>query len=238
MTDHGILMKGEMVRAYLADRKWMTRRTRGLGKINKNPDAWEFLGFQEIDGIMKAIFRMKSTFEGMTFTPPYGWIGDGLWVKETYAVICRQADLTCQCETEEEEAVNHYVEYRADTDNAYPGDWPEEEARGNDEAPKWKSSMFMPRKYSRISVPVTNCRVERIQDITMADVIAEGVSSVTVSKGVLSDNPPDPRWKFIELWNQINEKRGMGWDINPWVFIYEFPKYSNLEENAVQKGKV
>ena len=97
----------------------------------------------------------------------------------------------------------------------------------------WRSSLLMPRWASRISVPVVNVRVERVQDISEADVLAEGISSFTFAKGILSDEPTDPRWKFIELWDSINAKRGMGWDVSPWVWGYEFPKFSKLEETPI-----
>ena len=234
MTDHGILMKGEMVRAYFAGLKWMTRRTRGLDEINKNPDDWKFKGFNQTQ---RAIFLNQYSNREKLVRPPYGWLGDILWFKETYAVICKEADPFCFCTTDEEEKANHYIEYRSDTNNLYPGDWPEEEARGSEIAPKWKSSMFMPRKYSRITVPVTNVRIERLYAITRADIDAEGTPPIPNQMIYKNDNYQ--RFQdFRYLWDSINAKRGMGWDFNPWVFIYEFPKYSNLEENAVQKGKV
>ena len=240
MSDHGILMKGEMIRAYLNSSKWMTRRTRGLDDINKNPDNWKFMRFVETIKRKKTIedihqyAEFQPTMGGIVHIRlPYGWIGDLLWFKETYAVLCQLADPFCPCETEEERTANHTVEYRANTGHLYPGDWPEEEARGNDEAPKWKSSMYMPRKYSRISVPVVNVRVERVRDIGTDDILAEGVNSVSFAKGVLSSRPSDPRWKFIELWDSINAKRGMGWDVNPWVWVYEFPKFSKLETPSI-----
>uniref|UniRef100_A0A6M3XHW1 Uncharacterized protein n=1 Tax=viral metagenome TaxID=1070528 RepID=A0A6M3XHW1_9ZZZZ len=82
----------------------------------------------------------------------------------------------------------------------------------------------MPRWASRITLEVVRVRVERVQEITEADVIAEGVGAYTLARGVLSDAPPDPRWKFIEIWNSINVKRGYGWDTNPWVWVVEFRK--------------
>jgi hypothetical protein len=83
-------------------------------------------------------------------------------------------------------------------------------------------SIFMPRWASRITLEVINIRVARVQDISEKDVISEGIGAFTLARGVLSDAPPDPRWKFIELWNSINAKRGYGWDVNPWVWVIEF----------------
>lgn len=242
MKEHGILMKGEMVRAYLEDRKWMTRRTRGLDFIDQNPDEWRCEGLSANGEVFVFSNLANRAIPQLRIKPPYGYISDQLWFKETYAILCRE--FPCEYHEDEHPPENgydaaHYVEYRADTGNAHPGDWPEEEAKGNDEAPKWLSSMYMPRKYSRITVPIVNVRVERLQDISIEDAKAEGASKVWHwHKG--RDPKHWPRSvlnpyvaNYSVLWDEINAKRGMGWDVNPWVWVYEFPKYSNLEVNTV-----
>ena len=220
MKSYGIMFKAEMIRAYLAGVKTQTRRTRGLDKLNLHPDAWRLSGLLESGALFTNIQDERRHFSPKY---PYGKAGDELWFKETWAIICKVALPNCECETEDEIKENHYVEYRADTDNPYPGDWPEDEAKGNDIAPKWKSSMYMDRKYSRISVPVLNVRVERLWDITKADAFAEGVRTTYLNQ------PPD--WMDIEsyhtLWDKINGKGNMPWSLNPWVWVYEFPKYEN-----------
>ncbi len=219
MKEHGILMSAPMVKAYLAGRKSQTRRTRGLALVNEHPNEWRCDGMSENKEVFVFTNIDKPAMPQIRIKPPYGHAGDQLYFKETYAVICREAIPVCSCETEEEIAQNHYVEYRADTGNQYPGDWPEEEAKGNDEAPKWKSSMFMPRKYARIVTPVLNVRVERLHDITTPDAYAEGCPEVL-------ENSVPLKW-YQDLWNSLNEKRGMGWDKDPWVWVYEFePKSS------------
>lgn len=227
MSEHGILMSGPMVKAYLAGRKTQTRRTRGLALINEHPDEWRCDGLSVNQEVFVFTNIVKPAMPQIRIKPPYGYAGNQLYLKETYAVICREAIPVCSCETEEEIAQNHYVEYRADTGNQYPGDWPEEEAKGNDEAPKWKSSMFMPRKYARIVTLVVNVRVERLQQISEGDAIAEGIDrfgidhDVTLVKNhLVSGSLAIDR--YARLWNSLNEKRGMGWDKNPWVWVYEF----------------
>jgi len=63
----------------------------------------------------------------------------------------------------------------------------------------------MPRWASRITLEITNIKVERVQDIPDGDVQKEGV---------------DEGW--IHLWDSINAKRGFGWDVNPWIWVVEF----------------
>jgi hypothetical protein len=90
--------------------------------------------------------------------------------------------------------------------------------------------MFMPRWASRITLEVTGVRVERLQDISEADAIAEGVNPFP---GVRQDDdaaafnrigPVDmdsfPVARYAVLWESIN---GAGsWDANPWVWVVEF----------------
>jgi len=86
----------------------------------------------------------------------------------------------------------------------------------------WKSPLFMPRWASRITLEITGVRVKRVQEINTDDCKAEGISGYTFARACCSDNPPDPRWKFIELWDSLNAKRGYGWEVNPFVWCISF----------------
>jgi hypothetical protein len=225
------MMSAEMIRAYQAGRKGQTRRTRGLDVINESPDDWEFHRFVET-GMRKRPFVMER--EGARFVNrkdsrhedarlPYGSAGNLLWFKETYAPMCREAEEICYSDAQEHIKEHHYIEYRADTGNPYPGDWPEEEARGNEDAPKWKSSMFMKRIYARYAdIPILKVRVERLQSITASDALLEGIELPSIT------HPQTFKelsiWNFKELWNRINGKT-LPWEKNPWVWVYEFPIY-------------
>jgi len=90
----------------------------------------------------------------------------------------------------------------------------------------------MPRWASRISLEVTGVRVERVQDIGLEDIKAEGVTFPPPYVGMGMDGMPieseyidkDPWFWWQELWDSINEKRGYGWDSNPWVWVVEFKR--------------
>ncbi len=117
---------------------------------------------------------------------PYGVPGDRLWVRETFQYHCGDR-----------------YGYRADG------------FRENDLWP-WLPSVHMPRCASRITLEVTDIWVERLQEISYDDAIAEGV--VEDAHGVRSECP---QW-FAELWNELNAKRGYPWESNPWVWAISF----------------
>lgn len=151
---------------------------------------------------------------------PYA-AGMKLWVRETWAPVSPDEY------SRPVEECN--IEYRADSGAPYPGDWPEDEARGNDEAPKWKPSIFMPRWASRITLEVVSVRVERLQDISEGDAIAEGLIQrpdwPEVQWACVNGNYwRDPRQSFRTLWDSINAKRGYGWNSSPWCWVVEFKR--------------
>jgi hypothetical protein len=115
------------------------------------------------------------------------------------------------------------VDYKIPDSEGYEGcnfDEPDfcEAGNGNE---KWRPSIHMPRWASRITLEVTDVRVERVQEISEEDAKTEGVTPSIV--GEWWDHLKY-RAGFQTLWNSINEKRGFGWDENPWVWVVEFKK--------------
>jgi len=74
----------------------------------------------------------------------------------------------------------------------------------------------MPRWASRITLELTDVRVQRLQEISAEDAVAEGCSALPDNGIALS--------RFTDLWNSINEKRGYGWGVNPWVWALTFKR--------------
>jgi hypothetical protein len=133
------------------------------------------------------------TEDGKWFSCPYGQPGDRLWVKETYAIYGEFKDGTGYC-------------YKADGDRSIT----------------WKSSRFMPRAASRITLKLTSVRVERLQDISEADAQAEGVDAY--AKAYCSRRPEDELTTvgyYELLWDSLNGKK-YPWASNPWVWVVEF----------------
>lgn len=202
VTEKPILFSGEMVRAILAGRKTQTRRV-----IKPQPESVS----------LPAIYCPRKGQYGVSENP-YGNAGDRLWVRETWAV---------------NDDKYHRVIFKADEGTA---------KIGRPEFGRWKPSIHMPRCVSRINIGITDVRVEKLQEITEEGAKAEGLSCVTKDGNLYKYGIPDrdglpgaddtgwpwqewkvdPRQAYKKLWDAINEKRGYGWDANPWVWVVEF----------------
>lgn len=135
---------------------------------------------------------------------PFGVPGDRLWVRETFTEV-----LTRPFDNDSGKVV-----YRADGWEGSDPDYPV----------KWKPSIHMPRKFSRITLEITDLRVERVQNISPEDILAEGViTRVPISQELsLQKIVEYSQEYFAELWDSINAKRGYSWESNPWVWVVEF----------------
>lgn len=81
----------------------------------------------------------------------------------------------------------------------------------------------MPRWASRLTLEITDIRVERLRDITEDDANAEGVVPTRPLYGDCGGHIHEGhRESFAKLWDEINEKRGFPWYANPWVWVVEF----------------
>lgn len=146
-----ILFSAPMVRAILEGRKTMTRRMRGLEKMNGFKLGCS--GSPLLGGVESGAFFSNAKWVQST----YGNVGDRLWVREAYGI----ADIEVSGGQQHEQIV-----YLADFDPLY-----------QPKPDKWKPSIHMPRIDSRIDLEITAVRVERLQDISEEDARAEGVES-------------------------------------------------------------
>ncbi len=191
-----IIFSGEMVRAILDGRKTMTRRV-----VKPQPPegfrAWHGC----VDGNAAWTDHPMQGEKGQIINAkcPYGAQGDKLWVRETFMV-----------EHFPSAPDNPRVHYRADNTAAGSG-WTA--------AKMWKPSIFMPRWASRITLEIVNVRVERLQEISEEDAIAEGIDLASCHHAYALTIGA-----YAELWDTINEKRGYSWDSNPYVWIVEFKR--------------
>lgn len=151
---------------------------------------------------------------------PHGRPGDRLWVKETWGALPHMMG-GVQRET---------LRYRAD------GEYQNERGTW-----RWRSSIHMPRWASRITLEITDVRVERLQDISEADAVAEGCNPIRpelVQDGLIVRPGRSAVEEFRLVWEQING--GGSWEKNPWVWVIEFKKLEQQEarragEEAMRK---
>lgn len=230
MTDRPILFSAPMVRALLDGRKTQTRRL-----LKPQPFASGYFDGEVELTVIPAndqwpkAFRFNATAVGGDailgeILEPRINQGDLLWVREEFSgpswfrpKIDPPASWPVGCD----------IWYWADGNPPY-GDWT-----------KPKQSMHMPRWMSRLTLTVTDVRVERLQDIREADAIAEGAELTSefsmVSGGrmvrVAAGTYLSPIAWYHWLWDQINGPKA--WDANPWVVAYTFTvERGNIDQIA------
>jgi hypothetical protein len=139
---------------------------------------------------------------------PYGQPGDRLWVRETWQHSNHPYgpyDEDCM------------VFYRADFLGDVHG--PDGEKSSEGRYRFWRPSIHMPRVASRLTLEITGVRVERLQEISDADCIAEGTpGGHGAIPGYLYNATPLEHYHW--LWNDINGRGA--WEINPWVWVLKF----------------
>lgn len=208
MADRPILFSPPMVRAQLAGTKTQTRRRIDFPGV-ENVVEFVPVGHNRKTGVPQ--FEMKDA-NGRHVARPVGkhfiayhWaprfaVGDRLWVREAIDKVSEPGDVC----------------YRAD----FTGD-----SRGLG----WRPSIHMPRWASRLTLTVTEVRVQRLQDISDADARAEGayigkrsgrVADSHFAMAVAGEYFHTARGWYADLWDRIN---GPGaWAANPWVVALTF----------------
>ncbi|MHC4501837.1 MAG: hypothetical protein ACYTFI_00915 [Planctomycetota bacterium] len=152
---------------------------------------------------------------------PYGVPGDGLWVRETFQPILEDG-LDSWEGTDWKTGQGYRIRYPA-TD-------PVEEyvdLRTDSLTSACKPSIHMPRWASREDLVVKEVRVERAQEITLEDCHAEGFPERFVPEygqpgGAFMGMVDAAKWDFGLAWEDINGKRGFGWEANPWVWVVSY----------------
>lgn len=209
-----ILFSAPMVRAILDGSKTQTRR---IVKDLQGADYDDFASWNRpattLDAARKhgrfgftgRIYENGNIGSPFSICCPYGQPGDRLWVREACADIGPR------------------LTYRADADDG-----------AHCMVKRWTPSIHMPRWASRILLEIVSVRVERLQDISESDAMAEGIKGRKVWSdtrigghmvyGLGSDNDwcVTPQQAFWELWESINGEESRG--ANPWVWVVEFKR--------------
>ena len=151
---------------------------------------------------------------------PLGQPGDRIYVRETFSQHPEWGQLAFRADGEEFEDADGWL-------------W----------EPKWMPSIHMPKYLARIWLGVTGVRVERLQDISEADALAEGISGypfrpddgwpICTGYTHLPDDGacglwPTAKEAFSKLWTST----GGDWDANPWVWAIDFKVLSTTGRPA------
>lgn len=239
MTDHQILFAAPMVRALLDGRKTQTRRI-----LPESAFTWDkfvnrsFSGWQ-VEKLGPSRFILKANCVGAEIVTPIQ-AGDRLWVKETHYLWGHWEKVPT------EEPLRGFdpdgprkMKRRFIRDESKAIEFDVEPHRLTKGMPiaqyglYKRPSLFMQKIDSRLTLTVTDVRVQRLQDISEQDAIAEGIEKIGQIKGV-------PTWanysngptllsdgglimataSFHSLWDSINGPDA--WDASPWVVAYTF----------------
>lgn len=220
MRERPILFNADLVRAVLDGRKTQTRRI-----MTVQPESNQFGLLRITDSTKRSDIGKYHWAESNAtgnhvrsklFACPFGAVGDRLWVKETWSVVSHAFDddglMIDYVPDRPAKAVHEkpfgrgyysgHAIYAADGGFTWGDDDGCVDGRSC-----WKPSIHMPRWASRITLEITGVRVERLQDISGADMQAEGM-----------------RWReeFPCLWETIYGEES--WQANPWVWVVEFKR--------------
>lgn len=140
--------------------------------------------------------------------------GDILYVRETW------------CDWPDECGHNYF--YKATDDGA------------DGFSPKWRPSIHMPKSAARLFLKVTNVRVEKLHDITFAQIVKEGLPDFNSEEDLVIQIETCLKScsQFEKLWNASIKKTDLdryGWDGNPWVWVIEFERISKQEALLEEK---
>lgn len=246
MSEHPILFTGEMVRAILEGRKTQTRRI-----VKPQPidiDLVEILCGGKVhyrrpindpmieEALKTPEYNVRSVVSGLIEKCPYGHVGDRLWVRETCAYEIWTPEFGDMPAQKDNRPIFHQE----------PENWDDEEFwliphyRATDPAPdlfyedqkedgptcRWRPSIHMHRWASRILLEITNIRIERVQDISEEDAVAEGIyyKDEFYSVGVPQNRfySRSAKGVYPILWDKISAKSGHPWENNDWVWVFEF----------------
>ncbi|MDQ1214549.1 morphogenetic protein [Pantoea anthophila] len=192
MRERPIIFNADMVRAVLDGRKTQTRRIIQERHLYRGGRTAGNWPVHMPEGEEGEKARLWAESNS-----PFGAVGDRLWVRETWARYNIDQN-------------SHDMAYRATT----PEDWPKEG--------RWRPSIHMPRWASRITLEITDVRVERLHAITLGDICKE------FGCGLYDFRPATygfTAWE--ELWKSIYGDDS--WQANPWVWVIEFKSVEGQE---------
>lgn len=214
----------EDVQAILADRKTQTRRAVKQGYFPDGQQAAAIYPARESgwiawapDGLPGlAEFTKKAYKDG--FPCPFGQPGDMMWVREPWGLVSPKSAGSKWADLAQRQHILHPASNEADGVAAaiYQADGEYDLVHGADgmKYKGWRPAIHMPRWASRITLEIVKVRVERLCDITVTDVVAEGFN--------YPNAPEYGRVVFFEKWDERNPSPKHSFLFDPWVWVIEF----------------
>lgn len=196
MKARPILFNTDMVKAILAGQKTQTRReAKNIFAAPRFRSGWKAV---RADG--KSAVSTDAPAGLLGEACPFGYPGDLLYVREAFSgPYCMEATEDFPALAPSVWPKDCGIHYWADG-NPHYGDWT-----------RPRPSIHMPRWASRLTLEITDVRVERLQEIDRGDCMAEGCPFPNMAVN-------DPIGWFSGLWDSIYSN----WDANPWVWVVEF----------------
>jgi hypothetical protein len=226
MKERPILMNRAMVRATLDGSKTQTRRLVKAKPSDECPkEMWphalnDIVEWREQNGRWFGLMGWRSLAYADC---PCGQPGDRLYVRESF--FHEQAEYLLEA-SNTVPLIPATTVYRADMSAETLAF---EKRVGVPRDMRWTPSIHMPRELSRILLEVTSVRIERVQAITEADAIAEGVEQDTEPCDHIRQSCEDigclgktHKASFCNLWCDLNDIPS--WTNNPWVWVVEFQR--------------
>jgi len=219
MKETGMLFTSPMVRAILEGRKTQTRRVvKGVGHDN-------CIALRKPRKTKAGVFThaMDAPKLGLC---PCGKPGDRIYVRETFVQGYKEDPETGAVRYYDEEGndIPMTTWYRA-TDGGIT--WCDDD--GWETNVPWKPAIHMPKALARIWLEITGVRVERLQDISEADALAEGARFELAS---IDSVRIGATASFLSGFRNIWESTGGDWDANPWVWAIDFKVLSTTGRPA------
>lgn len=231
MKARPILMSAPMIGALLAGTKTQTRRT-----VKPHPSPSSDTAFRGEDGIWRfshPTIRGPVSHEADDVRCPYGGAEDFLWCRESWAYRLDHDHLNG---TQLYEAGVRSAWYWADG----PGKCCNTGCDGA--AGRVRAARFMPRWASRLTLRITEVRVQRLQEISEADAIAEGITGPhdVGYPAYLMPGDSKPRYSraaaaYEDLWGSINGADS--WATDPWVWRLEFQCIQANVDEVLANGR-
>lgn len=201
MKERPILMNGAMVRAVLAGTKTQTRRI-----IKPQPQMVTDKHIEPWQGDPAALLSLLAESGRKC---PYGQPGNRIWVRETFCL--------------DDNGHEEWPIFRADG-----AELPQRQPTRKPAC--WTPSIHMPRAASRILLEVVSVRVERLQDISDAEIVAEGIDMEALAESqdrydiVCKGSDASGRATERSAWRDLWESTGGDWDANPWCWAITFKR--------------